>query len=147
MAALCGLAALGAGAGNPRPGRIQAAAQEGVRVWVNTSSHVYHCSGTRYYGATKRGAYSSETEARAQGNRPAYGKACGPLPNSGDAPSRGPQGAARAPSSPNVWVNLSSSVYHCEGSRYYEATKRGRGMSESDAQAAGYRPAYGKACS
>jgi hypothetical protein len=48
-----------------------------VRVWVNTNSGVYHCPGTRWYGKTKQGKYMSECEAIKDGNRPAYGKACG----------------------------------------------------------------------
>jgi micrococcal nuclease len=35
----------------------QAAPVEPSRVWVNTSSRVYHCPGTRYYGNTARGEY------------------------------------------------------------------------------------------
>jgi hypothetical protein len=45
-------------------------------VWVNTGSQVYHCRGTRYYGATKAGYYATETKARANGARPAYGRPC-----------------------------------------------------------------------
>ena len=48
-----------------------------VQVWVNTNSGVYHCPGTRWYGKTKQGKYMSECEAVKNGNRPAYGKACG----------------------------------------------------------------------
>jgi hypothetical protein len=48
-----------------------------VKVWVNTSSGVYHCPGTRWYGNTKRGKYMGECDAIKDGNRPAYGKACG----------------------------------------------------------------------
>ena len=48
-----------------------------IKVWVNTSSGVYHCPGTRWYGNTKRGKYMSECEAIKDGNRPAYGKVCG----------------------------------------------------------------------
>lgn len=47
-----------------------------VQVWVNTASHVYHCPGTRYYGATKAGAYMAQKEAIDKGNRPAYNKYC-----------------------------------------------------------------------
>lgn len=28
-----------------------------IKVWVNTASGVYHCPGTRWYGATKHGTY------------------------------------------------------------------------------------------
>ena len=54
-----------AGQGNPE-----------ARVWVNTNSGVYHCPGTRWYGKTKQGAFMMQREARAQGNRPAYGSVC-----------------------------------------------------------------------
>ncbi len=45
-------------------------------VWVNTSSNVYHCPGTRYYGTTKAGKYMSEPDAVKAGARPDAGKAC-----------------------------------------------------------------------
>src|SRR5438876_11035727 len=48
-----------------------------VRVWVNTTSRVYHCPGTRWYGKTKHGKYMTECDAIKDGNRAAYGKACG----------------------------------------------------------------------
>lgn len=49
---------------------------ESARVWVNTASKVYHCPGTRYYGATKSGKYMRQDEALAGGYRPAYGRGC-----------------------------------------------------------------------
>lgn len=47
-----------------------------VKVWVNTASGVYHCPGTRWYGATKHGEYMTQAEAQKKGYRPAYGKVC-----------------------------------------------------------------------
>jgi hypothetical protein len=48
-----------------------------IKVWVNTNSGVYHCPGSRWYGATKEGKYMGECEAQKAGYRPAYGKPCG----------------------------------------------------------------------
>jgi hypothetical protein len=45
-----------------------------------------------------------------------------------------------------VWVNTNSGVYHCPGTRWYGNTKEGRYMSQKQAQASGYRPAYGSVC-
>lgn len=46
-------------------------------VWLNTSSNVYHCYGTKYYGTTKTGKYVTETDAKAAGAHPDHGKTCG----------------------------------------------------------------------
>lgn len=43
-------------------------------VWANTSSRIYHYSGTRYYGHTRRGAYMCEAQARAAGYRASRGR-------------------------------------------------------------------------
>ncbi len=45
-------------------------------VWLNTESKVYHCNGTHDYGTTKKGAYMTESDAKAKGGRPDAGKAC-----------------------------------------------------------------------
>ena len=58
------------------PAATAAAGGGAGQVWVNSSSKVYHCSGDRWYGKTKQGAYMTESEAVAQGNRPDHGKAC-----------------------------------------------------------------------
>ncbi len=63
------LASNSAGAIAPRPGAPG-------EVWVNTSSKVYHCPGTRYYGKTKQGEYMSEVAAKAAGDHPSAGKVC-----------------------------------------------------------------------
>lgn len=144
------------------PGRNDSASQAPlptIKVWVNRSSRVYHCPGSRYYGATKRGEFISEAEARQAGNRPAYGRTCGPTKSKtesqvsdlrllGSAKDGSDAGAADRSGRVDamVWVNLKSHVYHCPGTRYYGATKRGQFMTEIEAREAGNRPAYGRSC-
>lgn len=63
------------GAVAARPDTLAAGAS---KVWVNSGSNVYHCHGTRWYGATKAGYYATEQTAVANGARPAYGRKCTP---------------------------------------------------------------------
>lgn len=45
-----------------------------------------------------------------------------------------------------VWVNMKTKVYHCQGDRWYGTSKDGQYMSESAATAAGARASRGKTC-
>jgi hypothetical protein len=45
-------------------------------VWVNISTHVYHCPTDRYYGKTKNGKYLTEAAAQAEHDKPDAGKKC-----------------------------------------------------------------------
>ena len=119
-----------------------AAPQATDSVWLNTNSGVYHCRGSQYYGTTVRGRFLSESDALKSGYRAAYGKSCG-APLAAVLSSSGGRGATGV----RVWVNTSSRVYHCPGTRYYGNTKKGRYMPESEARSSGNRPAGGRSCS
>ena len=122
-----------------------------VRVWVNTNSGVYHCPGTRWYGATRNGTFMTEAEAQQRAYRPAYGTVCGPVgtaTTSRQQETAAPDSETQGAGNPDVkvWVNTSSRVYHCQGTRWYGNTKQGKYMGECEAKRAGYRPAYDHLC-
>jgi hypothetical protein len=59
-------------------------------------------------------------------------------PKAAATPAATDQEIADAKAKGLVWVNTESKVYHKDG-RYYGKTKRGKFMTEADAQKAGFR--------
>ncbi len=57
-------------------GEAKARCPSDTVVWVNTKSksHTYHYPGSRWYGATKQGAYMCEADAAAAGNHASKSK-------------------------------------------------------------------------
>jgi competence protein ComEA len=64
-----------------------------------------------------------------------------PVNSSRNVTENASQTAQVPPEKGMVWVNTSTGVYHREGDRWYGKTKKGKFMSEGDAQKAGFRPA------
>lgn len=57
-------------AANTAPAATPAPGGGAGQVWVNTTSHVYHMQGSKYYGKTKHGKYISEADAIKEGDHP-----------------------------------------------------------------------------
>lgn len=112
--------------------------------------------GTPYIGDTKKGACSGHKGVKEWGD--AAPAAVAPVTPAPAAPSKAaatpaktttamPTAAAQGGGAGKVWVNGSSKVYHCQGTKWYGMTKSGSYMTEAEAKAAGNHPDHGKACS
>lgn len=83
----------------------------------------------------------------------AQAPAAAPAAPAATKPAKAAKAAAAAPSAQDVadakakglvWVNTSTKAYHKADDKYYGTTKRGKFMSEEDAQKAGYHLAGAK---
>jgi hypothetical protein len=127
--------------------------------YTSTESKKGACSGHQgvkdWYGSTTAAAAPAKTAAPAPAAAPA--KTAAPAPAAEPAKTTPPaaKSAAATPTTApaagggpgKVWVNTSSKVYHCSGTKYYGTTKQGEYMTESAAKAAGAHADHGKACS
>ena len=108
--------------------------------------------GTSFTGTTRHGACHGHGGVQAWGNDAAATKPATATPAAPSPSKTQTATVTQAPAKPRagagqVWVNTNSKVYHCPGTTWYGKTKAGTYLSEVDAQAKGYRPDHGKACS
>jgi len=121
--------------------------------------------GTSFSGPTKKGACSGHGGVKAWDTAAAPASGSSPTTASNTTPAAAttsaakPQAETASRNMPNsaaarvpgggagqVWVNTSTKVYHCAGSKWYGKTKEGKYMPEAEAKAAGYHGENGKAC-
>jgi hypothetical protein len=110
---------------------------------------------TTFSGSSKRGACSGHGgvkswDAAAAARATVASTTSSPAPMASSATSTAkpaPTAARPGGGAGQVWVNTSSKVYHCEGSRWYGKTKQGEYMTEQAAKSEGFRPAQSKTCS
>ena len=60
----------------PKPAAQQAPGAGPDKVWVNSSTNVYHCPSDRYYGKTKDGKYMTEADAKKAGAHGVRNETC-----------------------------------------------------------------------
>ncbi|WP_420997899.1 DUF3761 domain-containing protein [Cupriavidus sp. 30B13] len=108
--------------------------------------------GSNYFGATRKGACAGHGGVKEwHGAAAASAPAAAPTPAAAMARPAAPGAAAPATTASvgtagQVWVNKTSKIYHCAGSRWYGKTKDGAYMSEAQATAQGFHADHGKAC-
>jgi competence protein ComEA len=94
---------------------------------------------------SKQSESSSENANTESGSSPAASAKPSAAPDRTQAENNSENNSGAAAQTPPqkgmVWVNLNTGVYHREGDRWYGKTKKGKFMSEADAQKGGYRPA------
>ena len=120
---------------------------------TNAASKSGACRGHKgvqeWHGASAAPKATAATAPTAATARPAPMATTAPVPSPAArapraVPTPGPVAAGGG--NGQVWVNMKTKVYHCQGDRWYGTSKDGQYMSESAATAAGARASRGKTC-